>query len=172
MRGYRRPDGLFEIEGHLVDTKAESFTRPLAQQPTPAGQALHDLWVRLVVDEWLTIHDVMASSDVTPYAVCPQATAALSVLKGATIGPGWARLVNERLPRVARCTHLAEMLIPMATTAMQTMTPISRLRPVKTDANGRPLKVDSCYAYASHRDPVRLMFPDFHTPAPGPAPSA
>ena len=30
------------------------------------------------------------------------------------------------------------------------------------DANGRPLKIDSCYAYASHRDMVRVRWPEHY----------
>ena len=42
--------------------------------------------------------------------------ASLSVLVGARIGKGWSKLVRERLQRVDNCTHLVELLMPLATT--------------------------------------------------------
>src|SRR4051812_22484359 len=49
MRAYSREDGLYDVEAHLVDTKPFPYVRLSSPQPTPAGHALHDLWVRLTV---------------------------------------------------------------------------------------------------------------------------
>lgn len=159
MRSYRRPDGLYEIEGRIIDTKKQDFSPPLKDIPIAPGDYIHDLSIRLVIDEWLVIHDAIASSDATPFAICKQAPPTLSVLKGEKIGGGWNKLIREKFKGAKGCTHLMEMLSPMATTAMQTLYPYTQHRPIRTDENGRPLKIDSCFAYASNRDVVHRLWP-------------
>ncbi len=46
MRGYRRHDGLYDIEAHLTDTKTTPLER--SEGTVPAGMPLHDMWLRLV----------------------------------------------------------------------------------------------------------------------------
>ena len=55
-----------------------------------------------------------------------------------------------------------ELLLPMATAAFQTLAPVRLSRPPKLDAQGRPLKIDSCYAYAATREVVQRLWPKFH----------
>ena len=72
------------------------------------------------------------------------------------------RAVRERLGGAQGCTHLTELLAQMATVAFQTVFAEHKKRPPKLDANGRPLKIDSCYAYASGRDLVRVRWPEHY----------
>jgi hypothetical protein len=37
-----------------------------------------------------------------------------------------------------------------------------RSQPERVGADGRPLKIDSCYAYGAERELVRLRWPRFH----------
>ena len=69
MRGYRRDDGLYEIDGRVVDTKSEPITL-LSGEVRAAGAPIHDMSVRLVVDGDLVVHDVIAVTDATPFPVC------------------------------------------------------------------------------------------------------
>ena len=78
---------------------------------------------------------------------------------GERIAHGWTSKVKERLGGKASCTHLMEMLIPLATAAYQTLTSTRLKRPESVDANGRPRKIDSCYAYASDREIVHRLWP-------------
>jgi hypothetical protein len=161
MRGYRRDDGLYDIEGHLVDRKSIPLT--IAGREIAPGQAIHDMWVRLVVDEELLVHDIVAVSDVTPHAVCREASETLRPMVGERIAHGWTSKVKERLGGKASCTHLMEMLLPLATAAFQTLAHVRLARPDQLDRDGRPLKIDSCYAYASERDIVERRWPAFYT---------
>lgn len=163
MRSYRRTDGLFDIEARVMDTKSDPFWGPLAEQPLAPGQPIHDLWIRLVVDRQLVIQEAIASSDATPFEVCKQAPPTLSVLVGERIGAGWSKIVRDKLKGAASCTHLMELLTPMATTALQTMWPLNKDRPLKTDAHGRPLKIDSCFGYAANREVVMQIWPQHYT---------
>ena len=160
MHGYRRHDGLYDIEARITDTKTSTLA--LSEKTVPAGAPIHDMWLRLVVDEELTVHDVVAATDASPFPQCPQAAGALAAIKGLRIGAGWSRAVKERLGRAENCTHLAELLMPLATTAYQTLAPLRHTQPERLDANGRPVKIDSCYAYASKREVVMRRWPQHY----------
>ena len=49
--GYRREDGLWDIEGHMVDTKTYSVPNEDRGGVIQAGEPLHEMWIRLTVDE-------------------------------------------------------------------------------------------------------------------------
>lgn len=171
MEAYARDDGLYDVEAHLVDRKPFEFKRLSSPEPLPAGQPLHDLRVRLTVDEAFVVRAVEASSDVTPFGVCKEAETTLSMLVGERIARGWSTKVKERLRGAASCTHLMEMLIPLATTAMQGIRALRSDRNESVDANGFPQKIDSCYAYGRQREVVMRMWPQYYRP-PGTTPSS
>lgn len=166
LRFYRRSDGNYEVEGSLLDTKSIAFRRPLAARDTLPGEALHDMRLSLVLDESLTVLEALASMRTTPFAVCRGATATVAPLVGLRIGPGWNRKVRALLRGSASCTHLLELLGPMATTALQGIAPqrISRLAGPGS-AEERAAKVDSCYAYSAEREVVARLWPELHRPA-------
>jgi hypothetical protein len=150
LRGYRRADGLFDIEAHLTDTKTYGFQNIDRGRIAP-GEPLHGMWVRMTVNEDMVIEACEAASDFTPYAVCPQAAANFANLAGVRIGKGFRRAVEERVGGVLGCTHLREVLAQMATVAFQTLYPVRRKRAEEAAASGvarpNPL-VGTCHAYA------------------------
>lgn len=164
MKTYARGDGLFDVEAHLVDRKPFDFQRLASPAPLPAGSALHDLWIRMTVDDKLVVRAIEAASDVTPYEVCRGATETLAVLVGQRIARGWSAAVKERLRGEASCTHLMEMLLPAATTALQGIRALSESRRRALNDAGEPVQLGSCYAYARHREPVALLWPQYHRP--------
>ena len=84
-----------------------------------AGEPIHGMWLRLVVDSDFVVRDVEARMEQAPYAICQAIEPAHRKLIGATIGPGWSRRVHELLGGTGGCTHLREMLGRMATVAFQ-----------------------------------------------------
>lgn len=164
MRGFRRDDGLYEIDGRVTDTKAHSL-RTIDGSEISAHAPIHDMWIRLVVDDTLLVHDVVAVSDATPFPVCREAVAPMRAIVGERIKSGWSNMVKAKLGGATGCTHLMELLIPLATAAYQTLAEVRLARPDPVNAIGRPLKIDSCYAFAATRDLVRTKWPGFHRPA-------
>ncbi len=168
LRGYQREDGLFDIEAHLLDTKAYPFENDNRGVMQP-GDPLHGMWLRLTVREDMEIVACEASSDHTPYAVCPQAAPNFSRLAGLKIGPGFNRAVNERVGGVHGCTHLREVLGQMATVAYQTLYPIrarkERAELARKTAAGEPVErkrpslVGSCIAYAPDSEVTLARWP-------------
>ncbi|WP_137890297.1 DUF2889 domain-containing protein [Ramlibacter sp. 2FC] len=167
MRAYLRDDGLYDVEAHLIDRKPFPFQRPSSPDPIPAGQALHDLWIRMTVDKDYVVQEIAAASDVTPWSLCKQAEDTLSVLVGERIARGWSAKVKERLRGAASCTHLMEMLIPMGTTALQGIRGLNPERVRTIGADGTPTKIDSCFAYGRQREVVKLLWPEHHRPPEG-----
>lgn len=169
MRGWRRSDGLFEVEGHLVDTKPRDFVPLSGGMRVAAGQPLHDLGVRITFDEHLVVHAVDTFTHAAPYAICPEGGRALQALVGLKMSSGWGQAVRSQLARADSCTHLRELLIPLATVAHQALSFRMRDLPERLDANGRPVKIDSCYAYGAERELVQRIWPMFHR-SPGKKP--
>jgi hypothetical protein len=163
MNAYVREDGLFDVEAHLVDTKPFAFERLGSPQPLPAGAPLHDLWVRLTLDTDYVVQAVEAASDVTPYDVCREAETTLGVLVGEKVARGWSATVKERLRGAASCTHLMELLIPLATTALQGIRGLRAKGERRVQPPGAvPVQIDSCYAYGRTREVVRQLWPQHH----------
>jgi hypothetical protein len=160
LRFFRRSDGLFEVEGCLVDTKSHPFRRLLADKDAPAGQHLHDITVCLVLDSELTIHAADAQMRATPFDICPGATRTLEPLVGLRFGAGWNKRVRELLGGAASCTHIVELLGPMATTVLLGFAP-QRLATIHDPGNEAQLRarVDSCYAFAAEREVVARLLP-------------
>ena len=171
MKVFRRKGGLYDVEAHLVDTKPFAFERVNRPDPLPAGQALHDLWVRLVLDDEHTLLAVEAASDTTPFAICPQAGASLSALVGTRIGKGWSKDVRERLQRIDNCTHLVERLMPLATTARMGTRGTQPIA-VRFPPGKRQSQLDSCYAWSAEREMVGNAWPEYsRKPLPADTPN-
>ena len=167
MHGYQREDGLFDIEGHLTDTKSYAFQT--VDRRVEVGDALHGMWIRLTVDAELNILECEASTDASPYAICPGAAANFSRLVGLKIGIGFNRAVQERVGGVIGCTHLREMLSQIATVAFQTTyearQAARRDRVAAETASGklpsRPALIGTCLAYAADSPVVAAQWPDW-----------
>ena len=128
LRGFRREDGLWDIEGELTDAK-DYDVRLYDQPPLPAGAPVHALAVRLTVDDDMVVREVATSMDATPFGDCLQATAPMDRIVGAGLGPGWRAAVDRAMGGVAGCTHLREILFSMGTAAYQTIpSGLARLR--------------------------------------------
>ena len=170
-RGYLRQDGLWDIEGHITDVKTYGFGNHHRGE-IPAGAPVHDMWLRLTVDDRLTIHAVEAVTDSSPYAACPEVAPNFAGLAGLRIRPGFQAEVRKRLGGTQGCTHLVELLVPLATTAFQTVFPYrERERRLQRKAQAaprqtprrRPPLLDSCHAFASDGDLVKRYWPEFYT---------
>jgi hypothetical protein len=170
-RGFRRADGLWDIEGHLTDTKTYAFSNHFRGELVP-GTPVHDMWLRLTVDDRLVIHEIAAATEAAPYAVCPNVIPNFQRLKGLRIYPGFQKQVRDLLGGTEGCTHLVDLLGPVATTAYQTVFPY-RARQHQEQAESarnaaakprrKPRLIDTCHAFASDGEVVKRYWPDFYT---------
>ena len=161
--GYEHEDGLWDIEGHITDVKSYSFGSP-DQVGINAGEPMHDMWVRLTLDDDLVVREAEASTDASPFTMCPDITGGVAALKGERVGNGWRKTVHGKIGRVLGCTHIVHLLVgPMATTVFQTVVPIVNRRRTKKGAAAKPNFLDSCHAYATDSPVVKRMWPDYYT---------
>lgn len=159
--GYRRDDGLWDIEGYLRDTKSYTFTNHDRGDITP-GAPIHEMWLRLTIDDEFLIHAAEATLDYGPYNICPRIAPNFKRLQGLRITPGWRRQANQLVGGVNGCTHLRELLGPIATTAFQTIYPILSRERRSAGTRQKPPLLGTCHAYAPDSEVVRRLWPEYY----------
>jgi len=156
--GYRRSDGLWDIEGELHDVKA--VDHGLKTYVHPANVPMHHMKLRITVDDTLTIRDAGAVTLAAPYnPECAAASQTYDNLKGVQIKAGFRAEVARRLGTGMGCTHISELLGSLATAAVQTT---AGLLPANDEAP--PLQLGSCYAYRESGALVREHYVKWYRP--------
>lgn len=161
-RGFRREDGLWDIEAELIDTKTYAY-RNRDRGEVAAGEPVHRMQLRLTIDLDMNIIEVHAGMDYSPFNMCRGARAVMKRLEGMRIKAGWLREVSARIGRRESCTHLYELLRPVSTTAYQTLHRALEERASRRPRRGRPKIIDQCHSLASDSPVVKLEWPDFYT---------
>ena len=162
LHGYSREDGLFDVEARMTDTKTEGFST--GDRWIEPGEPLHGMSMRITVDEDMTIVGCEAAMDYTPYGICPQIAPDFGKLIGLRIGRGFVRAAAERVGGVHGCTHMRELLQPMATVAYQTLYPILAQRN-RDVSQGKPALINTCYTYRADGPIVQQRWPEYFTGA-------
>ncbi len=180
INGYHRTDGLYDIEAHLTDSKSTGQTNYDRGYIEP-GEAIHDMWLRLTLDEQMHIKAVEAVSDRTPYALCPTAAPNFARLVGLRIKSGFLRDANHAVGGTVGCTHLRELLQQMATTAYQTINPARARREMHAEGapdergsdaldkritekwGGGNRMLNTCLAYDANGPLVKRRWPHLYT---------
>ncbi len=159
--GFDRADGLYDIDGWLTDTKAFVFNA--VRGPIPIGEPQHDMGLRITIDSNFIIKDVIAVMTATPVEHCLGAAPNFSKLIGLQLTPGFNRTARNVLDGALGCTHLIDLLGPMATTAYQTVWSKNFYNvsgPV--DPEKPPPIVNSCRGWAEDSEMVAVAFPEFY----------
>src|SRR5688572_21697809 len=119
-RGFRRDDGLWDIEAELTDTKTYTHETP-DRGTLDAGVPVHGMAIRLTVDDAMTITDIAVRMPSAPFPECQQAKPPMAQLVGCTLGRGWRKTIEQALGGTRGCAHLRELLFNMATVGYQTI---------------------------------------------------
>ncbi len=157
--GFRRADGRFDIEAHLIDTKDHPFV--LATGVRQPEEPVHDMWVRVTIDAEFHVHDIEAATDAMPYpGHCNRITPAYKQLIGCNLVRGFRKAIAERLGGIQGCTHLSELLAYLPTAAIQTFAGLRK----ETEGWGdrKPFQLDACHALATDGEAVRLYYPRWY----------
>ncbi len=168
--GFQRDDGLWDIEARIIDRKTHNTVEPF-RGPREAGAHVHDMQLRLTLDRDMVVKDIEVSTNEAPYDPCFTVAPAFKALIGAKVGGGWRRAVNEAVGGTKGCTHVKELLMPVATVAYQTM----GSWPKEADARGeakpvalpgkaaaKPYFLDGCKAWSSDGPVVAKLYPMHH----------
>jgi hypothetical protein len=160
--GYRRGDGLFDIEARLVDTKDHPY--PLATGDRTPDQPVHQMLVRVTIDTGFNVVEIEASTEDMPYpGHCNTITPAYRKLIGANLMRGFRKAIAEHMGGVAGCTHISELLGYLPTAAVQTFAGLRR----ETEQWGdrKPFQLDACHALRTDGEAVRLYYPKWYVRA-------
>jgi hypothetical protein len=87
MRAFLRDDGLWDVEAHLRDEKPFPYIDP-GRGEQPPHAAVHDIRVRLTLDDERIIHDVSAEMGSVPFGTCHEVKDTLRPLIGERVGRG------------------------------------------------------------------------------------
>ncbi|MBU1358538.1 MAG: DUF2889 domain-containing protein [Gammaproteobacteria bacterium] len=164
LRAFARDDGLWDIEAQLRDEKPYAYLDPVRGEREP-GDPVHDIRIRLTLDDERVIRDVDVQMGSMPFGTCHELKDSFRILVGERIGPGW-RNILKKFPRTATCTHAQELLVPMATAALQGMAlgraPEGTASIVRDPATTtRPFFVDDCHSWRADGPAVAHFYPQF-----------
>ncbi len=164
--GFLRSDGRWDIDVHMVDTRTYDCAYDALHRGgvIKAGEAVHDMWLRFTIDLDFLIHEVHAASDQTPFSICPRAAEAMRSLVGLRIGFGWMKQVRERIGSERSCTHLIDLLGPLAATSYQTLHAALEEREARRESREKPPIIDTCLALSSSGEVVKNRWPEFYQP--------
>jgi hypothetical protein len=161
-RGYLRDDGLWDIEGELKDSK----THPIQlgyRGEMPAGEAVHNMLLRITIDDEMVIHDIAAAMPHTPYLECRPAIDSIKNVIGLQMGRGWKKKIEGAIGGLLGCTHVRELLAGAATAAYQTVYPHrsnqSGIAP--GEVTEQPKHLNQCKAWDLQGTVVLRYFPQF-----------
>jgi len=163
--GYRRDDGLWDIEARLSDVKTYDLLRSEGGT-LKAGLPVHDMAIRVTVDDSFTVREIASSMNSTPYPECVQARDPMQAMVGAKMGPGWRMAIERAVGGTAGCTHLRELLFSMATAAYQTIpgyrAHMRKLADIPARDDGKPpYHLGKCMSWDFNGPVVRRIYPQF-----------
>jgi len=158
IEGYRREDGLLELDASLVDVKDQDY--PIASGVRPAGEPVHLMRVRITLDQSFTILVAEACSDRVPYpGDCDTIGPAYQQLVGLNLVRGFRKTVGEMFADVRGCSHLSELLLSLPTAAIQTF---ATFRRDNEDHGEKPFQLDRCHALETSSAAVQRYYPRWY----------
>jgi hypothetical protein len=161
--GYQREDNLWDIEGRIVDTKPYDFPNTDRGGTIHADEALHDISIRLTIDIDLNVVDAEAVIDDSPYNYCKCVSPIAKQLIGLRIAPGWTAKSKAAMGKNRGCTHLTELLGPVATTAIQTISSVRSRQGDSFDGESSSMNfINSCHSYANDSPVVKQHWPKLY----------
>jgi hypothetical protein len=168
FNAYRRSDGMFDIEAQMRDFRRYD-TVVFEKGVLPSGESVHHMTITATVDEQLVVRTITSQMRATPFSYCREVEESLRPMVGARMAQGWRRSINERLGGTRSCTHLRELLVNMATAALQTIPTWQAQQRIKaretaTPAGTRPHYLGQCHAWKLDGPVVLAHFPQFFQP--------
>ena len=155
---YHRDDGLWEIDARLSDIKTHDVA--LTCGVLHANQPIHDLLLRLTVNDDAQIVDAVAILDSVPFAgYCNTIGPAYKKLIGLNVMFGFRHGIRERFSGIDGCTHLNELAMVLPDAAVQVFAFEKRTDPTLKDRTNKPFELDNCHALQTEGPAVALYYP-------------
>jgi hypothetical protein len=165
-RGFLRDDGLWDLEGELIDEKAYTYA-DRERGPLPAGSPMHHMRARLTVDHELTVHAAEVDMPAIPFSLCAGAAEPARDLVGKSLGRGFNRAIKEAMGGTSGCTHVRYLILALANTAYQAISAyreqfMPELGAPKGQDGERPFFLNQCRGWDEKGYVVARFFPRFH----------
>lgn len=161
VQAFARDDGLWDIEARITDTKTRDSK--LASGVRPAGDPIHDLWLRLTIDLQLNVVAAEAASDAVPYpGHCDTIGPDYGKLVGLNLLKGFRDGVKQRMAGIQGCTHLTELAQVLPTAAIQAFAGDvidTRDGDRGDDQQHKPFQLDRCHALRTDGAAVARFYP-------------
>lgn len=158
LDGYKRVDGLWDIEARLLDTKDQDY--PLSSGLRKPGEAVHDMSVRVTIDGKMNILEAYTCTDAAPYmGYCDTNPPDYSKIVGLNLFQGFLKAVKDMFGGTRGCAHVSELLMFLPTAALQTFA--SEVLD-NDDSAHQPYQLDRCHALVSHSETVRRYYPRWY----------
>ncbi len=167
---FARGNGLWEVDATLNDVKTR--VAELAEGPRPAGTPIHDMLLRLVVNEQFDIVEAGSETRSMPYAgTCDAHGDAYQRLVGLNLMRDFRKHLQLRVGGTQACTHITELALVLPTAVVQAFA--GEVIDTRGDADGarQPFQIDRCHALVKEGETVRLHYPRWYR-APSTAPAA
>jgi len=168
---FARGNGLWEVDARLSDVRSQP-TR-MARGMLPAGAPIHDMLLRLVVDERFNVVAAGAQTDAMPYpGACETHGDLYARLVGLNLMQGFRQGVKTRLGGVQGCTHITELSQSLPTAVVQAFA--GEVIDTRGDADGseQPFQIDRCHALRADGPTVATFYPRWFRPAPSMPPQS
>lgn len=158
---FARDDGLWEVDATLRDVKTRDAR--LGSGIRPAGEPIHDMLLRLVVDTEFNVIAAGADTRSMPYiGECNDHGDAYGKLAGLNLMQGFRHRLRERVGGVLGCTHITELAQVLPTAVVQAFAG------EVIDTRGRegdtepPFQIDRCHALRRSGPSVRQHYPRWY----------
>lgn len=156
---FARGDGLWEVDATISDTKTRDAR--MATGVRPAGEPIHDMLLRLVVDERFNIVEAGAQTRAMPYPdLCAAYGDAYGRLVGLNLLQGFRAALRERVGGVIGCTHITELAQVLPTAVVQAFA--GEVLDTRGEGTERPFQIDRCHALRADGEAVRLYYPRWY----------
>ena len=167
---FARGHGLWEVDALLTDVKTREAQ--LADGVRPAGSPIHEMLLRLVVNEQLDIVEAGSATRWMPYTGhCNDHGDAYERLVGLNLLQNFRQTMRQRVGGVLGCTHITELAQVLPTAVVQAFA--GEVIDARGNAEGasQPFQIDRCHALKSDGEVVRLYYPRWHRAAAATTPS-
>lgn len=158
---FSRGNGFWEVDATLSDVKTRMAR--MAEGPRPAGTPIHEMLLRLVVNEQLDIVEAGSETRWMPYTgTCDHHGDAYQRLVGLNLLREFRKQLRQRVGGVLACTHITELAQVLPTAVVQAFAGEVIDTRGDTDGASQPFQIDRCHALRSSGDAVRLHYPRWY----------
>ena len=161
--GFRREDGLWDIEGRLLDVR--NYVTKTPWREVAPGNPVHEMLARLTITGTFEVVAVECETNSSPFQSCAAIIGNFQRLVGERIGPGWNRRVKQLVGGVEGCAHHVELLCLLGTVAFQTVGPaLAQENTAATSLSHPGFVLNTCHVWDENGEMVRNLFPKDNLP--------